>query len=573
MTTPETRRPRTGNPSEPLADHARQFYRDEDGAAAIFILFFSVMLIMVAGIGADVMRHEMERAKLQATLDSAVLAGAGAANDEDPREIVRDYFEKSNMGAYLDEFDEDDVQTTLTSTRISASASMTMDTYLMKMAGQSQLSASGAATAEKRVPRMEIALVLDVSGSMGRNGKLGNLKTAAKEFVSTILDSSNPGETSISVIPFSWGVTPSDGIYNGLDVTETHNYSTCLRFDDSDYQETTIDPSTAYDQQIYTALYGDFQDHYDPWRSCYTEDAFRVLPFSMDETDLHDKIDSLQADGNTSGHLGMKWGAAMLDPAFEPLADTLIASGEVDPRLDDVPASFTQPDTLKLVVMMGDGQNTTSYYFDRDSAYRGPDSDLKLVRYTEQQFDYAYYIYNESYRSNDESVCDRWWWECVYEADGEEISAYYLHDRNDNRYWDYENADWVSESEFNNLPDTLEGFISSEALDWETTWGLMSPREYRDVTGNWGPWNDYTGSERMNGSDKDRMMRDICGSTKDEGVIIYTIGFEISRGGNAETQLKNCASSFAHYFRAEGVNITDAFSAIASNVQHLRLTQ
>jgi len=56
-------------------------------------------------------------------------------------------------------------------------------------------------------------------------------------------------------------------------------------------------------------------------------------------------------------------------------------------------------------------------------------------------------------------------------------------------------------------------------------------------------------------------------------VVVYTIGFEVDEGGTAERQLKDCATTFAHYYRARGINITDAFSSIASNVVNLRLTQ
>ena len=76
-----------------------------------------------------------------------------------------------------------------------------------------------------------------------------------------------------------------------------------------------------------------------------------------------------------------------------------------------------------------------------------------------------------------------------------------------------------------------------------------------------------------NGDDKNNMMSDVCTATKNNGVVVYTIGFEIDPGGTAETNLRNCASSVAHYYRAEGINITDAFSSIASNVVNLRLTQ
>jgi hypothetical protein len=68
-------------------------------------------------------------------------------------------------------------------------------------------------------------------------------------------------------------------------------------------------------------------------------------------------------------------------------------------------------------------------------------------------------------------------------------------------------------------------------------------------------------------------MQQVCKATKDENVVVYTIGFEVSRNGTAERELIKCATSPSHYYRASGADISSAFSSIAANVKHLRLTQ
>lgn len=583
------------SPAQPLrrsAGSARRiaaFARKEDGAVVALTLFMFLIMLAAGGIAIDAMRHEMDRAKLQQTLDSAVLAGAGAPFGSDPKVIVEDYFAKANMSQYLHEIDddgagEDDIVTTLNSTKVSATASMTMDTYLMKLSGVDSLTAAGASTAEKRIPKLEVSLVLDVSGSMSNNNKLHNLKVAAKDFVSTIIGSSNPGDTVISVIPFSFSVTPSQGIYDALAVDEKHNYSTCLRFKDNDFTHAELTSGASaqsngipVNQMIYTSVFGSFKNLNKSWRSCYTDDYARILPYSISETQLHAKIDTLHPDGNTSGSQGMNWGAALLDPTFRQVSASLISANEIDASLSTVPADYTEPETLKVVVMMGDGKNTTSYFFDTSNPeYRGQHSDLNLVTYQDQEFEYGYTVYDADtlyYESWAEQYCDRNWFRCVYEASGDVESVYYLQDPGSGDYYSIDQREWISQSEFRDLDQTLPGFISSEQLDWEEAWGLMSPDFYADITGSYGPWNDYIGSEYVNGSMKDARMLDACSATKTEGVIVFTIGFEISQGGTAETVLRNCASSPAHYYRAEGINITDAFSSIAANVVNLRLTQ
>ena len=70
------------------------FRRDEDGAVIAFTLFTLVMFLLMAGIGIDVMRHEMERTRLAAVADAASLAGAAAPNNDAAKEVVRDYLKE-----------------------------------------------------------------------------------------------------------------------------------------------------------------------------------------------------------------------------------------------------------------------------------------------------------------------------------------------------------------------------------------------------------------------------------------------------------------------------------------------
>lgn len=561
------------------------FGRDEDGAVVAFTLFVLLLMLASGGIAIDMMRHEMERARLQNTSDSAVLAAAGAPYGSDPKGIVEDYFAKAGMSQYLHEIDddgigEDDIVTTLNSSSVSISASLELDTYLMKLSGVDTLGATAASAAEMRIPKLEVALVLDVSGSMGSNSKLTNLKSAAKSFVTSILNGSEPGDTVVSIVPFSWSVTPTNGMFEALAVDVTHNYSTCLKFADNDFNTASIATGNSgfsnggtIDQMVYTSVYGSFDNLSSGWRSCYPEDYMQILPFSISESDLHAKIDSFVASGNTSGHQGMNWGAALLDPSFREITPDLITAGEVDASLTTVPTNYEEAETLKVIVMMGDGKNTTSYFFDKSSPqFRGAHSDLHKVTYQDREFKYAYHIYKHK-KSYDEGKCSKNKWECIYEANGPEQSAYYLRDPNDSYYYSIEEDDWLSSNEFSNLDDTIEGFIASEQLDWEAAWGLITPEYYGEITGNWDAWNDYVGSEYLNGTAKNSRMLNVCSASKSENVVIYTIGFEISSGGTAETTLQSCASSIAHYYSAEGVNINDAFSSIASNVVNLRLTQ
>ena len=69
----------------------------------------------------------------------------------------------------------------------------------------------------------------------------------------------------------------------------------------------------------------------------------------------------------------------------------------------------------------------------------------------------------------------------------------------------------------------------------------------------------------------DSQLATICNLSKNAGVTIYGIAFEAPTNGQAA--ISNCASSPAHYFNAQGLQIKTAFRTIASNISQLRLTQ
>jgi hypothetical protein len=72
-------------------------------------------------------------------------------------------------------------------------------------------------------------------------------------------------------------------------------------------------------------------------------------------------------------------------------------------------------------------------------------------------------------------------------------------------------------------------------------------------------------------TDMDDQLQAVCAMAKDRDVIIFGIAFEAPEGG--QTQIANCASSEAHYFNAQGLEIASAFNSIANNITQLKLTQ
>lgn len=547
----------------------RGYVKDDEGSIIVFVMMVFSGMFLVGGTAVDLARHENLRSTLQYNLDRAVLAAASLKQTADPDVVVQDYMSK----VITNETFTVNVNSTISvnARSVSATADANLDTWFLSMAGINTMPIKASSAAEERIPNLEISLVLDVSGSMSGT-KLTNLKTAAKQFVNTMIGPADPDTVAISIVPFNHNVAPSLGIFDALAVTETHDYSTCLDFADSAFASVSIDPTVSQTQAVYTSLTGSWQSLNHSRRTCYTEDSHEILPYQQNITKLENKIDGLSADGWTAAHMGMKWGMALLDPAFQPVVTSLINdrattdADKVDSGFAGLPVAYTDNETLKVVVLMGDGANTYEFRF--GNTWRGANSDLWEVKYTVQTFKYAYHKKKVWKTSTDESKCSKSRWVCVYES--EDFTDYYLRDPDNNQYLDIEDNTWISQTDFNNLSTTMAGFTSATQLSWEEAWGHMPASWYDDKTGQ-NSYDDLVTGTGRTSSEADTVMSSACTAARDTGIVVYTIGYQTNDSTSAK--LAACATTTAHYYDADTTNISSVFSAIASSIQKLKLTQ
>ena len=72
-------------------------------------------------------------------------------------------------------------------------------------------------------------------------------------------------------------------------------------------------------------------------------------------------------------YMGMKWGAAFMDPASRDVVDLMIADGDLAPTFAGWPHSWTDNSVRKIVVLMSDGDNTRLHAIrDADYASQSP---------------------------------------------------------------------------------------------------------------------------------------------------------------------------------------------------------
>jgi Flp pilus assembly protein TadG len=184
--------------------------QDECGGITIFVLVMFVLLLVAGGMAVDYQRFELARADLQNALDRGVLAatnsnqtydGSGTLSvDEQAELLIAGYLASRNYkptGLNL----STTVGQVAGGRAITASADEPVDTIFLRLMGINRLNVAVISGAIQAVPKLEITLVLDVSGSMGWDStsapgtKLAQLKIAAKQFLDTILSAGNAAQT------------------------------------------------------------------------------------------------------------------------------------------------------------------------------------------------------------------------------------------------------------------------------------------------------------------------------------------------------------------------------------------
>lgn len=68
--------------------------------------------------------------------------------------------------------------------------------------------------------------------------------------------------------------------------------------------------------------------------------------------------------------------------------------------------------------------------------------------------------------------------------------------------------------------------------------------------------------------------RALCDAMKAQGIMIYTVGFQITVGGGAEDLLEYCASTASGFYNAgSGTELSEAFNAIGRDITQLRISR
>ena len=535
----------------------------------VFSLFLLIGMILIGGIAIDVARYERVRTELQHTIDNAVLAAASLSQTMTPKEVVDSWFDAAGFGHLEPVVAAEDEKTgpMLVGRTVDGSVKADLSTYFLRIWGYEELPVTVASVATERVDDIEISLVLDVSGSMAQDSanteegttKLQELQRAATSFVTKILEQSEPGRVSINLVPYASQVNAGAALLSSYTTSDEHSYSNCIEFETDDFKSAGISTGTKLNRNGHFLF--QLVNASDPlagqWH-CRIDDGFEITAVSQSVDDLTAQISKLTAEGSTSIDIGIKWGTALLDESAQTPVSNLIDAGKVDEAFRGRPLPYDASNSMKVLVVMTDGENFPEYRLKSDFASGA--SDVWRAMYSGN----GLYTVHDPEGSGEDLDDDKkknepYFFATVTEKKG----SYYLNGTGDH-FWDATTAG--------------DKFGLSEIhMTWPQVWAEMSyywhhynlrtPQGRRYGLSDW----PYTPFYTIDASTKNSRMSAACSAAKAKGIVVYTIGFEAPE--TYADLLRDCAWNETHYFPVEGLKIDDAFDMIASSISMLRLTQ
>jgi Flp pilus assembly protein TadG len=368
-----------------LPDMLRRFRRDQRGNVLMLFGIALIPMMGVVGVAIDYSRASNTRQALSSAIDTAALMAARDAQkltDGQIRDRIDKWIRDNLPREAKDEYKGAVVTIDRTARTIKIVANADVQTTISRVIGTEHIPVGSNSQATWGTNKIELALVLDNTGSMSSSGKMTALKQASKDLVKIMKDASiDPDQIKISIVPFntqvridrglkdeSWiryktgktrsvtmtcdkngancktpgGVLESDSAISGCKTSKS--VRTCNEaVNKTDWVKTEgciADRDKNYDVTD-GGSYGSSAQQY-PATWCSYPTLAEIKPLTNDWNALNAHIDTMSAVGNTNITIGAAWGWATLTQE----APFTTAKPKTEPRLK------------KYMILLTDGDNT-----------------------------------------------------------------------------------------------------------------------------------------------------------------------------------------------------------------------
>lgn len=348
----------------------RRFFADSRGGVAMIVGLSILALSAALGVAIDSARGYTARSKLQGAVDAAALAGAKTYL-ENPVETVVEAEARMFFDAnYANDFMRGSVVTfdagvDEQSENMVVQASVSIPTTFMQIFGVDQITLGSAAEVSASHTNLELALVVDVTGSMNWTDTNGDIKIDSLQSAGLILLDAIYGEYTtlpgvhISLVPYrhvvnigsrqSWLRDYTASAFN----PDTWRGCVLARNAPVDQNDNPPDSTSNRFKPYYWPPYVAWNswtpvvfDHSGPNWFCPVDE---IISLTDQRATIEAGINNLDArsGGGTQTAVGLAWGWRTISPRWQGRWH--------GPTPNDMPLDYDEPDLVKAVVFMTDG--------------------------------------------------------------------------------------------------------------------------------------------------------------------------------------------------------------------------
>jgi Flp pilus assembly protein TadG len=378
------------------------FLDSTKGTVAIMMAATIPAIMLLASIALEISRHNYVESKLAFAADAAAIAGAkyDISNVQaNALQVFNANFPPGTNGISPIPTVSYDATTKTVDVKVNAN----LPTLIGGFFGQKFLAVKAESQVIREFGGLELAMVLDITGSMAQNNKIGGLITAANNLVDTIYEGQNTRDnTAIGIVPFvtiinvgsnntAWltdpatvALFPASQPWQGCIMAKN-----ALEFDDEDFD--TPPPAAKWPTYFVASTIPSPNDDCvkrdnDWWmtnklgvaRKCPavtpTGTLFEVvtpisginvgpnrscgppiMPLHNNAADIKAYISKLTPTdgGGTMGNIGLVWGGRVLSEFWTGLWTVKQASGTT--IVGEPIKKYTEPTNTKAIIMMTDG--------------------------------------------------------------------------------------------------------------------------------------------------------------------------------------------------------------------------
>jgi Flp pilus assembly protein TadG len=338
--------------------------RDQRGNTAMIFGLAVIPLLALGGGAVDFAQRARVRGELQSAADTAALAASrmvqsGQMARDTDWEALKAKAEASATKFLLASIKvlgthgTPDFNVDVTDEGVTIDAHYDMKTSFLGVIGMNTLPAN--ALAEVHLPEpilVEMAMVLDFSGSMVTNDKFIRMRNAAMSFINKVKQD-RADRTKIGIVPFSKYVYASvpGAMIRGTNAGQAATMmNACLTNRDYPYSTTDQTPSSTIDPSRWPQV-----DPADPDCQAYAAKDLRVRDLTDDFPGLVSAIAGMQPQNLTNISLGTEIGWQLLSPnaPFETARD------------------YSDGNLQKIMIVLTDGMQTV--------AAEGPDGTTSVA--------------------------------------------------------------------------------------------------------------------------------------------------------------------------------------------------